>query len=822
MDINMKKTKWYYLVIFLVVFFSLGAVAIGSSLVFKDDRQLTITWDKTGVDTSAAVCNVGSEELVSLQASLTGFGFKAGKKTVPDGEILDTPMSRPRLAAGDCWEIPVKSKGSSIPEAGSYSGLMVVYGAGAGLIQREVVIRVESSVPGKPADAKGSLVFFDDSDLNLTYRDLWEADGDGKAGIKVSVCNDGNGELGPVEAVLSDFELLKNAETVGEKILAVTPDKLDELKEGNCADFTISADGKTIPDSGNYEGFLSISMKNDDQTKTRIQRKVSLEIPSIESASAETVSIRGTRILPLPDAKVLLDPTSLQLKKELPGDPLLIPDKDTLLGYIENEGEYARVYAEKEPDETIKDKQLPIRIEGLSKIGTYTGKIYLAGMDVGAGETNLQVKVSDYVLWPILAILAGILLAFFIQLYLERWRISWELKKRTNAIQTNYENAKKDFPLMTFKFIFPGIEQIKTELAQFDKTLKDYGRDNLFYKTDSEDFKEIIKRVETIEADIKCIYNKEEQSSSLAKAVEDLKGVFKEKEIFILEFYPEREPAFVAKIKELIGEKEIEPPEKKFLEVGGSLEKLAEAKGYKEFTGNWVGMANKVDDYLGWSDKIQVVIPDEDWDGTDKEKLVRAAAIVVEVKYEMLQALNSADLEEFAAAKDLKQAYKELAYLSGKYQMPPWDQAIKLIEILDWNNVQIDQLNFLSQDPLWGTQDSLKRIVKSMQNDRLSRNIMERTPPPFLESKTRSGPLPKTLDPIHISRALWLGDAGVLLVSIAAAITLALQSSYVDKTFGTGFDYLYVVLVGSAIQTSFSGIKTLITNLRAPLKSSLL
>ena len=346
--------------------------------------------------------------------------------------------------------------------------------------------------------------------------------------------------------------------------------------------------------------------------------------------------------------------------------------------------------------------------------------------------------------------------------------------------------------------------------------MKDYGRDNLFYKTDSEDYKKIIKRIETIEADINCIFNKDQQSSSLAKAIEDLKNVFKNNEDTILKFYPERKPAFVAKIKELIGE---EVPANPQLEVGTALEKLAEAKGYKDFVGNWVGMANKVEDYLEWSDKIDVVIPDEDWDGTDEEKLVRAAAIVVEVKYEMLLALNAADLEEFAAEKDLNRAYKELAYLSGKYKMPPWDQEINLIDIPNWSNVQNSQLDLLSKDPFWGTDDSKDRIVKSMKNDRLSRNIMTIIPP-SKEPKTQSEPLTSTLDPIYISRALWLGDAGVLLVSIAAAVTLALQSSYIDKTFGTGWDYLYVILVGSAIQTSFSGIKGLVTNLRAPLKSS--
>ena len=162
-------------------------------------------------------------------------------------------------------------------------------------------------------------------------------------------------------------------------------------------------------------------------------------------------------------------------------------------------------------------------------------------------------------------------------------------------------------PSKTFQFIFPGIEQIKNELAKLEKALKDYGHDNLFYQTDSEDFKEIIKRIETIEGDVKCIYDKDEQSSPLAKSLVDLEKVFKNNENYIHEFYPEKEPEFVDKIKELIGEKIPANPQ---LEVGGALKKHSEANEYIGFIGNWVRMANKVEDYLDWSDKIQVVIPD--------------------------------------------------------------------------------------------------------------------------------------------------------------------------------------------------------------------
>jgi hypothetical protein len=224
-------------------------------------------------------------------------------------------------------------------------------------------------------------------------------------------------------------------------------------------------------------------------------------------------------------------------------------------------------------------------------------------------------------------------------------------------------------------------------------------------------------------------------------------------------------------------------------------------------------MANEVDSYLKWIDALKVVIPEDDWDGTDKEKLIKAAAKVIEAKYELLQATNQAELEKFSAAQDLKNAYAELAYLSGKYKTPPWEQLQELAEIPDWLQFEASQIQLNWSAPL-------NQLVQNMRKGRLSQNLMFSIPfrrgasAPFESFKS------SPLESIDLSEALrWLGDLGVVVVSFAAAAVLALQSFYVDKTFGTGFDYLLVILGGTAIQTSVSGIKTLLTNLVAPLKS---
>ena len=118
--------------------------------------------------------------------------------------------------------------------------------------------------------------------------------------------------------------------------------------------------------------------------------------------------------------------------------PYRVPKKDTLLGIIENEGSYARVIAGENSGQVGNNNQLPIVIEGMEKVGTYKGKIYLSGMDVGQGEVDLQIVLSHKWFWAVLAILAGIFLAFVSQYFLETGRVSRDLKRRRGAIKGNY------------------------------------------------------------------------------------------------------------------------------------------------------------------------------------------------------------------------------------------------------------------------------------------------------------------------------------------------------------------------------------------------
>ena len=348
-----------------------------------------------------------------------------------------------------------------------------------------------------------------------------------------------------------------------------------------------------------------------------------------------------------------------------------------------------------------------------------------------------------------------------------------------------------------FMFWFPGREQIVPVLDDFDKALKSYRRDNIFFKTDSEDFKKIIKKIEVIEQDIICIHDVNNKTSSLLSSLGALKDeleIEENKEV-IKNFYPEIKPFFIAQVAELLSIKDNQ--KLKRLQVGGALKLKDEADRYTGFIGKWVAMAKETKAYLIWLGRLKLGNPEKPMENKDDKKKLRwADAKLVEATYELMQARHAADLEAFAAVQDLKLVYETLAFLSGKYQIQPWQDVpgTPLLPSLN-NRIRSDQT-------------SPEQISAIGLNEILNlKDIFE----PFTTI---------TLPKINLTgTAHKLGDYGVLIVSIAAAVVTALQANYINKPFGTFMDYAVILFVGVALQTTVTGLKTLITNLRAPIKS---
>jgi hypothetical protein len=259
---------------------------------------------------------------------------------------------------------------------------------------------------------RATLVFEDDRPLKLT----WEQ---AEAGVDVVVCNMGNVSLQFLQATLTGFNF-----RVGEKVVSLEtvlkPISINSTLVGRvCTHVLIQAADGPTPDLGEYKGLLVLA---DLGTGEIIRREVTIELLPVERAVDDIVltAIRGSQSLDTP---------YLPLKPSGPGVTLNLPENGTHIGIVYNEGHIGNVFVNGEPDKSQKGVVLlPIRIEGLDAVGTYSGKLYLAGTGDDKGAIPVKVKVTDNIGWAILAILIGFVISLFpVMLLLEEPKFGREL-----------------------------------------------------------------------------------------------------------------------------------------------------------------------------------------------------------------------------------------------------------------------------------------------------------------------------------------------------------------------------------------------------------
>ena len=570
MAIHKQGTQHIILVgIGIVAFLIGGFTLLTGPLVFEDDRFLAITWEQLSGKNpvTVQVCNIGAAGLESIRVALTGFNFMEGEKPVADDIVLQQPTITTPLDAGACNPVSLTAKTGGVePDPGAYTGQLVVSSPGVDMIRREVIIQVGPPAPSPtptpqvgppdpaptPTPQVGPLAFRDGDALTITW-------GQVISGVDVNVCNEGNGPLQSFEAVLSgfNFRVEKKFVPIGD-VLQLPPNFSTPLEAGKCTLVNLKAlDGKT-PDPGKYEGALILSQVKEDGTTARKSLKITLNLDPVKAVAGDTVMLTGTRKW---FRWVKLDFPYLLLKPAGPGETFTPPEEGAFLGVIYGQGRSACIFVDgdsggcaRKDCALVKDGldrsaplkgavlgrsdtgdypeqggflMLPMRVEGLNRVGTYSGELNVYPADSSQAAIKVQLDVKDNFIWAVVAILFGVGVSFLVLLWLQRWRWTNQLKGRRYKVQDGYEAAGKSFHAayadgsFVFKdFDAPGKPYVDAYLSDFNTALNSYRRDNWLFETDSADFKAVNKMLVTAEDDIKCIWSKDE--SPLGKSLEAL------------------------------------------------------------------------------------------------------------------------------------------------------------------------------------------------------------------------------------------------------------------------------------------------------------
>lgn len=607
----------------------------------------------------------------------------------------------------------------------------------------------------KAAPAAAKLVFEDERALKVGWPRL-------EAGLELEVCNTGDkeGTFQP-RLVGFDFEIDDQPAQMAD-VAAIGPATVT-VGAGKCAPLSIDA-GLQSPDAGDYTGVVVL------RTPTAlVRREVTITAPKANQTNAvplvEEVGIRALRNgMP---AELKIDrPASLPLRGR--GERLLVPAKDETIGVLQSGPHRLFVIVDGAPTPSNSPRYLPIRLAGSDETGTYTGTV-----DLGVGEavaTPIKVKVEASDSWwvaPALITL-GLGLALLTLLHLQRWRPERQLHDRRRELSELYRKAKDSFDAHYGQSRFgeygPDLAAIAVDQATLDSSIRRYANDNVLFKRDSDEFKQIVRTLHEAEADAAFFADQEGFGKTLTAL-----------ETTVTEFqadYPDSVPRFIehaaARLKGCA------------LPLGAATTINGEAKAYIAFAAVWKKIAREVKRLEAWVAQLEQA----NLDDSERKLLATAKAKVNEAKMELRDAEDAASLESVGAQRDLRRAYGLLAVLGSKYGWAPEAEQVHARALED----------IRSESFVIGMPQGLDDLIARAQGLPLVGFVTEAV------GRT-------------VRRA---ADAAVLLIAILAAILVAWPTVVADETFGSWRDYLLALGLGGTSAAAAKGIVDVVSQLRRP------
>jgi hypothetical protein len=152
---------------------------------------------------------------------------------------------------------------------------------------------------------------------------------------------------------------------------------------------------------------------------------------------------------------------------------------------------------------------VPVRVEGLEGVGTYSGTLTAGGVDF-----DEQLLLSDTLWWAVVCVAIGFGISVLLLLITKRWWPVTSLKDRANSLEAKYTDARKAFKKQlggtkralikagssqgeaeTVKKKLKGYKintgDIQDYRENFVSHLEDYIGDSFFVDTSSQEYKDV-------------------------------------------------------------------------------------------------------------------------------------------------------------------------------------------------------------------------------------------------------------------------------------------------------------------------------------------
>ena len=626
-----------------------------------------------------------------------------------------------------------------------------------------------AAVPAKAFEPPPAIQFADESAVEVKWPEA----------IRFEVLNNTTEAL-QLSLQFSEFETEGGKKTLNpEDILEnFDPQRLFTLPPAGILPFEVPIDSGKALEAGAYTGTLIVSEATNDIV---IRKTVELTVPNPaeKAAALLTPGVRALTVTVYRFFPFVFIRQDLSCSRScyLPIEKITGEySGNQQVGYISSDtGGVIRVSV----DGYSADKGARLKFDfpdDLSRVGKYSGTLDFLPADEKAGDVTLTVNVTDFILWPILVLLAGIALAVWGQHYTGVHRKILTLLER----HANAETTFKGLPQSIHGY------QISANLDEKFKGLKEtlVGLDKAYFdKFDEEQkYTDAIVELEALEAHVDAWGKFETKLTALKGALDKLKPVVDTAERPPAEALPDPDlvhPVFYTTASGLLEGKAITLDEFTKLQ--------AEIEGATRLAREW----EELEGLAQWSRGRITVLRENYQSMTEKERerLDEAHQSVNSAWFDLWLAKNEEQITASGVRSEILIAKDAVWRLSHRFGAPaPEPPPPTLVRVFAY----VPGMDLVEPPETAGEVRPAKHYA------------FMRVPLPEISLDQLPAEPEKRV--VFARQAIHRGDKSILYIAIVTALVTGLSAVYFPKNFGTLADYLAALIWGGATKAALEGL----------------
>lgn len=517
--------------------------------------------------------------------------------------------------------------------------------------------------------------------------------------------------------------------------------------------------------------------------------------------AAETITLTATKRKPWSETVSIDGDSALALQAPAPGKSLDLARPGTFIGNLVNAGDVAPVYVSGKPDTSSEGVWLlPIEVRGVANPGEYEGTLTPTATADETQTVKAKVKVTVAWPWALLTVFLGaVLLVVIPTMYFRRWRVEDTLHKRHEILAASYAAAGRELHRL-----FPGLDaiesppkaQIKDYTDAVDVAIRAYAESTWYFDANSDAYAQIVKSLDAADADVRCLEGKE----GLGKALTELEAELERLAKGLKAHLPiDRQPAIALAASALLADGR--------LTVGEATTRAKKAAEFGAGIDQWTELAQALRRYEVWHrvlDELTSSTAKVNFEAGDFATMKTIFSGIAVAKNELLEASDAKRVERLAIQKRLSDIYGQLAMLGAKYDR--WVVSGPAAgEKGAWPKLKLEAQGETREIPD-EVQSKMAAIQKQLPAEVNDADAWRENADLLVTAAAK---------PVELGTTKrFVGDALVLVLSVATGTVASLSAFYFGKTWGTPEDFLTVFFVGTAAQAFLKPVTDVLAQLR--------